>query len=148
MANEMNTAHRIIWRDLSEPTRHAVEERVGARVRSAVTQPGGFSHGLAARLVLDDDRVVFAKAITTDDPLITMYRTEATTATRLPPRVPAPRVLATIEADGWLVMIFEHISGAHPRLEDPVELAAVLTAVELMSEALDPSPLPRRADHR
>ncbi|MGW5315507.1 hypothetical protein [Nocardia thailandica] len=38
-------------------------------------------------------------------------------------------------------MIFEHISGAHPRLEDPVELAAVLTALELMSEALDPSPL-------
>ncbi|WP_156910594.1 hypothetical protein [Nocardia mangyaensis] len=30
MANEMITDHRIIWRDLPEPTRDAVEECGGA----------------------------------------------------------------------------------------------------------------------
>ncbi|GGO01451.1 phosphotransferase [Nocardia rhizosphaerihabitans] len=141
MANDARTAQRIIWRDLPEPARRAVEARLGARVRSALTQPGGFSHGLAARLFLDNDQVMFAKALNIDDPLITMYRTEATTAARLPPQVPAPKLLATIETDGWLITIFENISGSHPRIEDPVELAAMLDAVEQMSQALSPTPL-------
>jgi hypothetical protein len=36
---------------------------LGSRVVSAVTQPGGFSPGAAARLVLADGRRAFAKAV-------------------------------------------------------------------------------------
>ncbi|MFQ6397560.1 phosphotransferase [Nocardia sp. KC 131] len=142
MADNEDFTNRIEWRELPRSARNAVERRLGSTIRSATTQKGGFSHGVAARLELSDGRTVFAKAIDNDDALVTMYRTEAETAARLPRTVPAPAVQASINTAGWLITIFDDVEGRHPRLEQPIELAAVLAVVERLAELLTPSPLP------
>jgi aminoglycoside phosphotransferase (APT) family kinase protein len=119
-----------------------VEARLdGAPVVSAVTPPGGFSHGLAARLTLADGSRVFAKAIPTDDGLARAYRTEAHYAARLPPQVPAPRLRFALDTSEWIALVFDDVDGRHPNLADPAELAAVLHLVRQLASALTPNPV-------
>ncbi|WP_330253413.1 phosphotransferase [Nocardia sp. NBC_00565] len=142
MGEIVGTAHRILWNELPEQVRAEIEYRLGARVRSAASQTGGFSHGMAARLLLDDGRRAFAKAINGDDDLSGMYRTEARSAARLPRTVPTPSVQFTVDIAGWFIVVFDDVDGRHPRLDRPTELGAVLAAVERLATALTPSPLP------
>lgn len=132
---------RIRWSGVPVAVRAEIEERLGARVRSASTQPGGFSRGMASRLVLVDGRTVFAKAIPTEERFAHRYRVEAATAAFLPPQVPAPALQFTLETGGWLVMVFEDIAGRHPRLDRRAELSAVLAVLENLARTLTPSPL-------
>lgn len=120
-----NSANRIRWNELPDVVRAEIEHRSGARVRAATTQPGGFSHGLAARLELSDGRDVFVKAIDSDDSLAAMYRTELETAARLPSTAPAPALRFSLDTPGWLVAIFDYVPGHHPRLDRPAELAEI-----------------------
>ncbi|WP_328397954.1 phosphotransferase family protein [Nocardia sp. NBC_00416] len=122
--------------------RAGIEDRLGARVRSASTQPGGFSRGMASRLELADGRTVFAKAIPTEEQFAYRYRIEADTAACLSPQVPAPALQFTLETDGWLVLVFEDIQGRHPEFDRPTELTAVLDVLENLARTLTPSPLP------
>ncbi|WP_181724056.1 aminoglycoside phosphotransferase family protein [Nocardia gipuzkoensis] len=142
MFGSEGTASRIEWHELPQPVRTGIEARLGAPVRSAVTQTGGYSHGAAVRLLLNDGRRAFAKVINCDDKLCGMYQTEARTAARLPPTVPTPAVQFTAELAGWFVMVFDDVAGRHPRLDKPAELDAVLTAVEQLANVLTPSPIP------
>ncbi|WP_327118893.1 phosphotransferase [Nocardia sp. NBC_01730] len=142
MVGPEETANRIVWNDLPQSVRDAIERRLGSRVHSALSQSGGFSHGMAARLELRDGGKVFAKAINSDDSLAGMYRTESETAARLPPTVPTPSVQCTIDTQGWLITIFEDVDGRHPRLDQPAELTAVLATVEQLAQTLTPSPVP------
>jgi aminoglycoside phosphotransferase (APT) family kinase protein len=135
---------RLVWEALPDAIRAGIEERLGARVVSAETQPGGFSPGLAARLGLDDGRTVFAKAVgpepNPDSP--EFHRREARVAAALPPETPAPRFLFSLEADGWVAVVLENVDGHEPRLpwrED--ELARVLAALETQADALTPAPI-------
>ncbi|OQS12437.1 hypothetical protein B0T36_24965 [Nocardia donostiensis] len=134
--------NRVEWHELPQQLRREIEHRLGARVRSAVTQPGGFSHGMAARLSSDDGRTVFAKAIDSHTPLAEMYRAEAATAAALPPTVPVPALRFALDTHGWFVMVFDDIEGRMPRFDRPAELAAVLTTVDRLARALTPDPLP------
>src|SRR5437773_9328388 len=81
---------RIPWEAAPESVRAAVEAGLGARVDEAVTQPGGFSPGVAARLRLEDGRTVFVKAVGSepnpDSP--GFHRIEAHVAAVLPPETP------------------------------------------------------------
>ena len=54
---------RIGWADLPEPVRGWVETTLGSPVRSSVSQVGGFSPGVAARLVTADGSRAFVKAV-------------------------------------------------------------------------------------
>jgi len=132
---------RLDWWQLPEPVRSLIEARVGAPVVSAVTPPGGFSHGLAARLTLADGGRVFAKVIAADDGLARAYRIEARCAAQLPAQVPAPRLRFTLDGDGWVALAFDDVDGRHPDLADPTELAAVLRLVQELSSALTPNPV-------
>jgi aminoglycoside phosphotransferase (APT) family kinase protein len=126
--------------------RAAFEKWAGARVLTAVSQPSGFSPGVAARLKLSDARGVFVKAIgptpNPDSPAI--HRREARIVAALPDHVPVPRLLWTHDggAEGWVVLAFEEVAGRHPfepwRLD---ELDRVLGACAELCEALTPSPL-------
>src|SRR2546421_3638102 len=57
------TGARLHWDQLPRTLRHALEARLGSTVTESVTQPGGFSPGVAAGLRLADGRRGFLKAI-------------------------------------------------------------------------------------
>ena len=54
---------RLPWAETPAPVRRAVQAYLGSPVLVAESQPGGFSPGLAARLLLADGRRVFVKAV-------------------------------------------------------------------------------------
>jgi hypothetical protein len=127
-----------------------VEELLGDRVVEAVTQPGGFSPGVAARLRLAGGGRAFVKAtgphLNPESP--GLHRAEARITAALPPSAPVPRLLGSLDAvgeDGWVVLAFEDVAGAHPVQpwrED--ELRRVLAAATGLSKALTPSPIEAR----
>jgi aminoglycoside phosphotransferase (APT) family kinase protein len=140
------SGQRIAWEELPEGVRAAVEGWLGSPVVSATTQPGGFSPGVASRLVAADGRRVFVKAVSStpnrDAPRF--HRREATIAAALPPEAPVPRLLWSYDegGDGWIVLVFEDIDGHHPEIPwKPDELDRVVAALEALSESLTPSPI-------
>jgi aminoglycoside phosphotransferase (APT) family kinase protein len=124
--------------------RGAIEMRLAGRVVEAITQPGGFSPGLAARLRLDDGRRVFVKAVSAaanpDTPA--MHRREARIVDALPATAPVPRLLWIYDEDGWVALAYEDVVGRHPGApwtED--DLGLVVEALRKMSIDLTPSPI-------
>jgi aminoglycoside phosphotransferase (APT) family kinase protein len=137
------TGRRLAWDDVPGWLRGEVEERLGGRVVEAVTQPSGFSPGLAVRVRLGDGRRAFVKAVgpepNPDSPGI--HRAEARTMAVLPRSAPAPRMLWSLDRDGWVALAFEDVDGAHPTLPwRPGELARVLAMVTDLAAALTPAP--------
>jgi aminoglycoside phosphotransferase (APT) family kinase protein len=113
-------------------------------VVEAVTQPGGFSPGLAARLLTEDGRRVFVKAVSERaNPLSpAMHRREAEVVAAMPAGAPVPRLHWSYEDDGWVVLGFEDVDGRHPTLpwqEDDLDL--VVRSLREMSDLLTPSPI-------
>ena len=148
---------RLDWQELPSRVRVAVEKWLGSPVVSARTEKGGFSPGVAARLLTRNGRRVFLKAA---GPLPNpsaprFHRRELTVARALPARVPAPRLLWWHDEGegGWVALIFEEIDGRNP--EQPWrgdELARVVEAAVRLSQELTPSPVAhettgRASDH-
>jgi aminoglycoside phosphotransferase (APT) family kinase protein len=138
------TGQRLHWDQLPEPIRSALESRLGAAVTQSVTQPGGFSPGVAARLRLADGRRVFIKAVgvhaNPDSP--GMHRREARIAVALPASVPTPRLLAAYDDGEWIALVFEDVDGVTPVIPWRAdELDRVLGAITGLSSALTPAPL-------
>jgi aminoglycoside phosphotransferase (APT) family kinase protein len=135
---------RVDWQNVPAQVRAALEMRLDARVVEAVTQPTGFSPGLAARLLLDDGRRVFIKAVSEDANPDThdIHRREARILAALPERVPAPRLLWSFDELGWVALCLQDIEGKHPH--EPWtdhDLDLVIACVEKMSRDLTPSPI-------
>lgn len=138
------TGSRLHWEELPDRLREALEVRLGAPVREALTQPGGFSPGLAARLVLADHRRVFLKAVgaATNPDSPAMHRREAQIAAALPAIVPTPRFLWSYDDGDWVALAFEDVDGRHPHLPwRPHELGRVLDALTDLVASLTPSPI-------
>ena len=119
---------RMAWPWVPAGLRYAVEQQLGGRVVEAVTQPGGFSPGVAARLKTATGTRAFVKAVgpelNPESPGI--HRAEARIAAALPEGIPAPRLLGFFDEDGWVVLVFEDIEGAPPVLPwEAAELARV-----------------------
>jgi aminoglycoside phosphotransferase (APT) family kinase protein len=108
--------NRLTWADLPEGLRSGLEAQLGAAVVSATSQSGGFSPGLASRLVLADGRRAFAKAISTSlsAPGVAAFRREARNLVALPADVPAPRLLWSLEWGEWIALVIEDIDGRTP----------------------------------
>jgi aminoglycoside phosphotransferase len=134
---------RLPWSALPAHLRAEVERLLGGRVLAAVTQPGGFSPGVAARLVLDGGRRAFVKAVGDLNPESPgIHRAEARIAAALPETTPAPRLLGSIDADGWVILLFEDVDGSMPAQPwRPGELARVLGAVADLAAVLTPAPI-------
>jgi len=135
---------RVDWQNVPAQVRAALEMRLDARVVEAVTQPTGFSPGLAARLLLDDGRRVFITAVSEDANPDThdIHRREARILAALPERVPAPRLLWSFDELGWVALCLQDIEGKHPH--EPWtdhDLDLVIACVEKMSRDLTPSPI-------
>jgi len=135
---------RIPWEALPDSVREAVEAGLGARVLEAVTQPGGFSPGVAVRLRLDDGRRAFVKAVgSSPNPYSPeIHRREATIAAALPPETPAPRFLFAHDDGDWVALAFEDVAGHDPALPwRKDELERVLAAITDLAAALTPAPV-------
>lgn len=107
---------RIQWFDVPDDVRHAVEAELGAPIVEAVSQPGGFSPGAAARCRLADGSRVFVKAVSPDQNPQSprMHRREAEVAAQLPARTPAPPMLHLHDDGHWVVLVFADVDGRQP----------------------------------
>ena len=132
------------WDEMPKTVRSGIEEVLGAPVVAAESQPGGFSPGVAARVLLTDGSRAFVKAVTSernaDSPDI--HRREALITVQLPESAPAPTFRGIYDDGTWVALVFDDVDGAAPRVPwEPDELTRVLLAIHEMSEALTPSPL-------
>ena len=135
---------RVHWDALPQHVRDAIEERIGGEVVEAVTQTGGFSPGLAARLRTRDGRRCFVKAVSEranpDTP--GLHRREAEVVAALPVDAAVPRLLWTYDEAGWVALGFTEIAGsmpAQPWQQDELDL--VIDGLQRLHEMLTPSPV-------
>ncbi len=143
-ANQVSLARGIKrpWLSMPEPVRARAERELASQVVSSVTQSGGFTPGVAARLALASGERAFIKAISAepnpDSPA--SYRAEAIITAGLPAGI-APRLLASFEEDGWVVLLLDDIDGHLPALPWlPGELNRVLAAIASLASMLTPAP--------
>ena len=117
---------------------------LGGSVVEALDQPGGFSPGVAARVVLDNGARRFVKivgdSLNPDAP--DLYRREAKVAAALPTNTPAPRLLGSYDDGAWVALVFEDVEGRAPSIPwRRDELDRVVRAVVDLGRQLTPSPL-------
>ncbi|WP_237223832.1 phosphotransferase [Rothia nasisuis] len=135
------TSQRLTWAELPQQIQDWVTQALGAPVISAVTQQGGFSLGTADRLIANNGRRAFLKAVdaTVHPQTAALHRKEGKITSAFPRSAPTPAVLATRDFSGandvaWVALLLEDIEGRHP--EYPwrrEELAAVFRTLDGMS---------------
>lgn len=136
---------RITWPDLPDAVRTRVEGVLGDEVVAHRSHPGGFSPGTADRVQTAAGRVAFVKAVHPDLNPDTpdLHRAELRVMRALPPSLPTPRLIDGFELDGWVVLVLQHVDGAHPTLPwTPESFEPVLDATLRLSDGLTPTPLP------
>jgi len=135
---------RLSWAELPAAVRDWVGHELGAAVVEAVTQPGGFSPGVAARLRCADGTRAFCKAVSelTNTQAPEMHRREAAITAALPVSAPVPRLLTCYDDGTWIALLFQDVAGRQPSLPWRAdELTDVLKTLADLSESLTPSPL-------
>lgn len=139
----VGTSVRPDWPDLPHTVRASVEDLTGSPITQAITQRGGFSSGLATRLLCADGTRLFLKGITTDHPLCTRYQEEAAINQALPTTVPVPRLRRAWETDGWWLMAFDDITnGQHPDLTPgSPDTPRALALLDQLPATVTPSPI-------
>jgi len=140
---------RVAWRDVPLPVRVAVERVCGSSVVEALTQPGGFSPGVAARVRCADGRRFFVKAasadVNADAPRL--HRQEARVLADLDPliiarRLPVPRLIGTAEHGPWFALVIDDLTGRQPDIPwQDGQLDLVLAAVGQLAENLTGVPV-------
>jgi aminoglycoside phosphotransferase (APT) family kinase protein len=141
---------RVAWADVPSLVRTAVEEVCGSPVIEARTQRGGFSPGVAARVVCADERRYFVKAASAEANQDTaqLHRREAEVLTALDAviaatRLPVPRLRGTVDRDPWVALVIDDVDGWHPaRPWNSPDLRLVLAALDQLARALTPAPIP------
>ncbi|SBW18438.1 phosphotransferase [Protofrankia symbiont of Coriaria ruscifolia] len=135
---------RILWQELPPEVRRGIESCVGASVIGAVSQPGGFSEGLASLLALADGRRVFVKAASRvgASAVAEFHLREIAITARLPAVAPVPRLVDSYDDGVWVAGIYAEIQGRLPsRPWRHGELSRVLDALTALSTDLTPAPV-------
>lgn len=132
---------RSTWEALPVAVRTAIERETG-RVHDAVLPDAGRNSDFSATLHTETG-TLFCKGIAdADGKRGRMHRHEAAVNRFLPPAV-APRLLWRTEADGWLLLGFEHSPGHHVDLSpgsadlDPVRDVVTAMAAGLSTVTVD-----------
>lgn len=121
-----------------------MEERIGGPVVESITQRGGFSPGLAARVRTSDGRRCFVKAVSEQANPDThhIHRREAEVVAALPAAASVPRLLWSFDQDGWVALGFQDVEGHTPTQPwRGDELSLVVEGLERLHDVLTPSPL-------
>jgi hypothetical protein len=140
------SGQRLHWEDLPDHIRMAIEAKFGP-VASARTMTGGFSPGMAARLMLATGETIFAKAVSSIQNEIAprFHRREIQVASNLPVTAPVPCLrwsLDETEGDGWVVLVYDNVEGRPPAQPwEPDEFARVVSALNALTRDLTPSPV-------
>ncbi|WP_323791045.1 phosphotransferase [Nocardioides sp.] len=137
------TARRLEWAHLPPALRDLIADRCGSLVVSAVSQRSGFTPGFASVLLCEDGTRHFVKAASLKAQRVfaEAYREEARKAGALPPGIAATRLLWTHDADGWVVLGFEHVTARAPhRPWTHADLTRCLDALAETARALTPPP--------
>lgn len=124
--------------------RTSIERLLGAAVTGAMSEPGGFSPGVASRLLLDNGRRVFLKLVSGDGNPDTpeIHRQEARIVAALPRLAFVPSLLDVYDEGGWVGLVFEDIPGRQPLLPwHEAELDRVIDAIGELSAVLTPAPV-------
>jgi Phosphotransferase enzyme family len=140
---------RVAWEDVPREVRSAVEAICGSPVVRADTQRGGFSPGVAARVTGADGGRHFVKAVeaVANPDSFQAHRREGVVLSELVPlvragRLAAPALHGVVDDDGWVALVLQDVDGRQPALPwRPDELAAVVRAVDRLSEVLTPAPI-------
>lgn len=139
---------RAQWIDLPSDLRDRIESFAGARFVSAATQTGGFSTGVAARVVFEGGARLFVKAVpTASDGTHGLYAREADILQALPEGLPAAHLVDAFTQSGWFALVIEDVDGRHPEPSaDSADTVHVLDAIaDLASITAEPS-LPALSD--
>ena len=149
MTNPAAAGVRVAWQGLPGPVRHAIEEICGSPVIEAWTQPGGFSPGVAARVLCADGTRHFVKAVSADANPISpqMHRQEGKVLAALDPviaarQLPVPRLRGMVDREPWVALVADEVVGRPPAMPwKTAELVRVIAALDRLSEALTPAPI-------
>jgi hypothetical protein len=126
-----------------------VDRVLGSSVVSAATQQGGFSPGVAARVVTASGRRAFVKAVgpelNPDTPRL--FRNEIAVmqglAAQSLPHAPTLYDVYDDDDGGWVGLLLEDIDGyLPPHPWQPSDASRVLDALAELTDALQPSPWP------
>jgi len=143
---------RAEWAAAPAALRGWVARELGSPVVSARTQLGGFSPGVAARLMCADGTRAFVKAVGSELNPHTpdLVRTEREVLIALPESRHRPRLLSAYDQDGWAALLLEDIDGRMPDLPwTQPELSRTMDALGELAFELTPSPwggAPRAVD--
>lgn len=137
-------SHRPPWSSLPPLVTGWVEQLLGAPVTLAQGQASGFSPASADRVVAANGSRAFVKAVHESANRHTpdMHRAEARVARSLPEGFPSPRLLGSLDADGWVALAFEDVDGHHPGQPwRTAELDAVLATLAEVARLGTPCPV-------
>ena len=140
---------RVPYRDLPRAVCDWVDDVLGEPVVEAVTQRGGFSPGVAARVRTAGGLRAFVKAVSAEaNPRSPeMHRQEARVTGALPDAAPAPKLLSSYDDGTWVALALEDIDGRHPVTPwQEAELRRVVAAVDELFTDLTPCPLADAAE--
>lgn len=129
---------RVAWDDVPIAARDAAADLLGSPVVEARSQRGGFSPGSADRVVCADGRRAFVKTATAvaNPEVLSIHRREAAVNSILPPGVPAPRFLGAIDTGEWMLLAFDDVAGAQPRLPWPGrDIRSTVAAIDRVRRA-------------
>jgi hypothetical protein len=136
---------RLPYEEVPARVRAWVERALGSVVVSGATQHGGFSPGVAARVVTASGRRAFVKAAGTslNPKTPELFRNEITAMQGIGPLPQAPLLYDVYDDGDWVVLLLEDIHGwLPPHPWEQRDADRVLDAVSELTEALDPSPWP------
>lgn len=135
---------RRAWSELPRLVRTEIERHCGPVLEES-SAPAGRNSEFSATLRVaggasGSRSCVFVKGIMVDQPGARTHRHEAYVNPWLPGF--APRLLWTVEAAGWLMLGFEHVSGQHADLSPGSrDLPLVAGTVSSLTAALTPCPV-------
>ena len=126
--------------DAPSEVRAAVEDVLGEPVRFERPATAGFTPAIASTVTGDSGRSVFVKAAPNEDGLGSSIRT----GVQLAPLIGdlAPRLLAASEPEGWVVAVYEHVSGDAVEEWDELAVSTMVDVLAVIRERLSGPPLP------